>query len=213
MTVKEVFDLRKQGRIEEAYEAIRPMYAVHQGKYTTLCMFWTANDILKKRVKEQRHDEALKIFKALQRVLPNIDDHDGRAHSSMLYNALMLDREVKAFSMLDFVATLKVETLTEADWQSIATPAVAGTNGHPLPAVAQRLLTAAFHEIKEAPTIDNALKVVALLQEAMRRHPHNHDNLRHMATVYHIMGDHDKALAIERQLPTKPQKGGWQPRA
>lgn len=45
MTVKEVFDLRKQGKIEEAYEAIRPMYAVHQGKYTTLCMFWTASDI------------------------------------------------------------------------------------------------------------------------------------------------------------------------
>ena len=49
MTVKEIFDLRKQGKIEEAYEAIRPMYAVHQGKYTTLCMFWTASDILKKR--------------------------------------------------------------------------------------------------------------------------------------------------------------------
>ena len=31
MTVKEVFELRKQGKIEEAYEAIRPMYAVHKG--------------------------------------------------------------------------------------------------------------------------------------------------------------------------------------
>ena len=26
MTVKEVFELRKQGKIEETYEAIRPMY-------------------------------------------------------------------------------------------------------------------------------------------------------------------------------------------
>ena len=50
MTVKEVFELRKQGKIEEAYDAIRPMYAVHKGKYTTLCMFWTASDILKKRL-------------------------------------------------------------------------------------------------------------------------------------------------------------------
>lgn len=39
MTVKEIFELRKQGRIEEAYEAIRPMYAAHRGRYTTLCMF------------------------------------------------------------------------------------------------------------------------------------------------------------------------------
>ena len=52
MTVKDVFELRKQGKIEEAYEAIRPMYAVHKGKYTTLAMFWTASDILKKRLKE-----------------------------------------------------------------------------------------------------------------------------------------------------------------
>ena len=62
MTVKEVFELRKQGKIEEAYEAIRPMYAVHQGKYTTLCMFWTANDVLKKRIGERRLDEAEKIL-------------------------------------------------------------------------------------------------------------------------------------------------------
>ena len=46
-TVKDVFALRKQGKIEEAYDAIRPMYAVHKGKYTTLCMFWTAADVFK----------------------------------------------------------------------------------------------------------------------------------------------------------------------
>ena len=122
MTVKEVFDLRKQGKIEEAYEAIRPMYAVHQGKYTTLCMFWTASDILKKRIKEQRFDEAEKIFKALLRVLPNIEDRsaqsdaysskaslkkDGKARSSILYEAVTLDKEIKAFSMLDFLSQLQ----------------------------------------------------------------------------------------------------------
>ena len=62
MTVKEVFDLRKQGKIEEAYEAIRPMFAVHQGKYTTLCMFGTASDILKKRIKEQRFDDSIMVL-------------------------------------------------------------------------------------------------------------------------------------------------------
>ena len=29
MTVREIFDLRKQGHIEEAYEAIRARYAVY----------------------------------------------------------------------------------------------------------------------------------------------------------------------------------------
>ena len=42
ISVKDIFDMRKQGRIEEAYDAIRPMYAQHKGRYTTLCMFWTA---------------------------------------------------------------------------------------------------------------------------------------------------------------------------
>jgi hypothetical protein len=44
-TVKEIFALRKQGKIEEAYEAIRPIYREHKGKYTTLCMFWVAADV------------------------------------------------------------------------------------------------------------------------------------------------------------------------
>lgn len=200
MTVKEVFELRKQGKIEEAYEAIRPMYAVHQGKYTTLCMFWTASDILKKRIMEQRLDEAEKIFKALLRVIPNIEDKDGRALSSILYEAVTLDKEIKDFSMLDFVSQLKVERLSDEDWKTITAPAVDGTPSHPIPSVAQQLLTCAFHEIQEEPTVDNALKAMPLLQEAMRRYPRNKNCQRYMAVVYRIMGEKDKAVDIYQQL-------------
>ena len=73
MTVKEIFELRKQGRIEEAYEAIRPMYAAHRGRYTTLCMFWTAADVFKLRLDQGRTDEAAKILEALKRILPNVE--------------------------------------------------------------------------------------------------------------------------------------------
>ena len=176
MTVKEVFELRKQGKIEEAYETIRPMYAVHQGKYTTLCMFWTASDILKKRVKEQRLDEAEKIFKALLRILPNIDDHDGRARSSILHEAVLLDKEIKTFCVLDFVEQLKVKQLSDEDWKSI-TP--------------------------QEPTADNALKVMPLLEEAMRRRPRDKNNQRYMAVIYRIMGQREKAVDIYRQLLTR----------
>ena len=200
MTVKEIFDLRKQGKIEEAYEAIRPMYAVHQGKYTTLCMFWTASDILKKRIKEQRFDEAEKIFKALLRVLPNIEDKDGKARSSILYEAVTLDKEIKAFSMLDFLSQLQVEQLSDEDWKTITAPAVSGTPSHPIPSVAQQLLTCAFHEIQEDPTADNALKAMPLLQEAMHRYPRNKNCQRYMAVVYRIMGETEKAANIYQQL-------------
>ena len=74
MTVKEVFDLRKQGRIEEAYDAIRPMYAQHKGRYTTLCMFWTAADVFKLRLEQGRIDEAEKIYRALLRLQPRVEE-------------------------------------------------------------------------------------------------------------------------------------------
>ena len=74
MTVKDVFDLRRQGRIEEAYDAIRPIYAAHKGRYTTLCMFWTASDIFKKRLDEGRTDEAAKILEALKRMQPCVEE-------------------------------------------------------------------------------------------------------------------------------------------
>ena len=77
MTVKEIFDLRKQGRIEEAYEAIRPMYRVHKGYYTSLCMYHCAKDVFHLRIAEGRIDEASKIYQALERLVPFIDDRDG----------------------------------------------------------------------------------------------------------------------------------------
>ena len=227
MTVKEIFELRKQGRIEEAYEAIRPMYAVHQGKYTTLCMFWTANDVLKKRIGERRLDEAEKIFKALLRVLPNIDDKDGKALSSILHDAVMLDKESRSFCILDFVEQLKVERLSDEDWKAVVAPPVAGKPSHPIPSVAQQLLTCAFHELqyqrtyelknlkteqiygdfmsKKAPlshdeVLTSSLKVMPLLQEAMRRNPRDKHNHRYMAVVYTIMGEWEKAAGIYRQL-------------
>ena len=87
MTVRDIFELRKQGKIEEAYEAIRPMYAAHKGKYTSICMFWTASDIFKLRLEQGRTDEAALIFQALKHVLPYINDKDGKSMAFMQYAA------------------------------------------------------------------------------------------------------------------------------
>ena len=83
MTVKEIFDLRKQGRIEEAYEAIRPMYRVHKGRYTSLCMYLCARDVFNIRLAEGCIDEASKIYQALQRLVPFIGDKDGTVSKFM----------------------------------------------------------------------------------------------------------------------------------
>jgi len=176
------------------------MYAVHKGKYTTLCMFWTASDILKKRIKEHKYDEAEKIFKSLVRILPNIEDREGSAHRSIYYGALALDREKEDFSILCFVENMQTDQMSDALWQDIPTPPTSeSVSGH-IPSMAQQLLNRAFKEIKESPTVDNALKVMPLLQEAMRRQPHNKENHRHMATIYRIMGEEEKALSMEEGL-------------
>ena len=184
MEVRDVFELRRQGRIEEAYEAIRPMYAAHKGKYTTLCMFWTANDILKKRLLEERREEAVKIFKALLRVAPNIDDKDGRVHTALLFDALRLSEEVWGFRILDFLEQFGVEGLTEADW---STP--------PQPCLAQRLLDHAFAEIGKKPTVDNALKAMPLLTETLRRQPDSKQGRTYQDIVKGIIERAEKTLA------------------
>lgn len=92
MTVREVFELRRQGRIEEAYDAIRPLYANDKGPYTSSAMFWTATDILKKRLNEGRIDEAEKIFAALERMLPNVPDKEGMVEKSFKKSQELMKR-------------------------------------------------------------------------------------------------------------------------
>ena len=175
MEVKDIFEMRKQGLIEEAYEAIRPMYAVHKGKYTTLAMFWTASDMVKKRLSEKRVEEAQKIFEALLRVQPSIDDHDGKVHAAVVNNALRLGKEVEAFSMLKFIEQYGVEHLTEADWKPVKPeakePPSPGTRVFPLPSNALRMLTMAFHDLQRSPTPERALKAMPLLQEVIKSLP------------------------------------------
>ena len=86
MNVRDIFALRKQGKVEEAYEAIRPIYKEHKGRFTTLCMFWTACDVFKLRLEQKRVEEAEKIYRALERLIPSIeDDKDGNVKGFMHY--------------------------------------------------------------------------------------------------------------------------------
>ena len=93
MTVKEIFELRKEGKIEEAYNAILPMYKVHHGKYTSLAMFWCAVDmmnlLLVKAVDQSEASllalkEAEKIYLSLQRLAPKLYDESGACQQTVL---------------------------------------------------------------------------------------------------------------------------------
>lgn len=92
MTVQEVFELRRAGKVEEAYEAILPMYRVHHGKYTTLAMFWCAVDkmnLLLTRVAGADETslaalhEAERIFLSLERLYPKMYDDQGSCKQTL----------------------------------------------------------------------------------------------------------------------------------
>lgn len=92
MTVKEIFELRREGRVEEAYNAILPMYRIHHGKYTSLAMFWCAVDmmnILLNRVVDATDTsmaalaEAEKICLSLQRLAPKLYDESGACQKAV----------------------------------------------------------------------------------------------------------------------------------
>lgn len=93
MTVKDIFELRREGRVEEAYNAILPMYRVHHGKYTSLAMFWCAVDmmnlLLGKAIDRSEESlnalqEAEKIYLSLQRLAPKLYDESGACHQTVL---------------------------------------------------------------------------------------------------------------------------------
>ena len=83
MTAKDIFELRKQGRKAEAYEAARALYASDKSPYASLAMFWTAVDMLRLRVNEGHLDDAEKIFLALERLLPKVPDKDARVNDAL----------------------------------------------------------------------------------------------------------------------------------
>lgn len=83
MEVRDIFALRANGHIEEAYDLIREKYKTYHGHYTSLCMFWCASDMLQLRVEEGRIDEAKQILAALERMLPHMQD-DGVLGNQMV---------------------------------------------------------------------------------------------------------------------------------
>ena len=76
MEVRDIFALRKEGRIEEAYNLIRERYRNYHGYHTTLCMFWCASDMLQLYLERGNTDEALRILRALEHILPTMPDDE-----------------------------------------------------------------------------------------------------------------------------------------
>ena len=100
MTVNDIYELRNQGRREEAYEAARSMYATDKSQHVSVAMFWTAVDMLKMRASEDRMEEAGKIYMALERLLNNVNDANGWMHDTLKKCHKLIERGEKRTELL-----------------------------------------------------------------------------------------------------------------
>ncbi len=92
MTVNDIYELRRQGRTEEAYDAARRLYAGDKSPRASAAMFWTAVDVLKARVGESSLDEAHMILSALERMLPGVPDAKGWVSNAFRSCQQLLER-------------------------------------------------------------------------------------------------------------------------
>ena len=200
MDVKDVFELRRQGRTEDAYAAILPLYAAHKGHYTTIAMFWVGVDMMRLRYQQRRLEEAYKIFKSLMRLYPTMKDTDLKGQSAMMRAAIQVFEHNNSFSILDFITHWDITRLTDDDWK--------GTQheGFVTPSTGMRIVGKVFKEEAANPTVDMALRAAPILAEALKHSPYNRDNQRYKAIIYQIMGKKDKAINVYRHLISRSKK-------
>jgi len=222
-TIQSIFEMRKNGQFEEAYEAILPLYREHHGYYTTLCMFWTATDVMRLRIEAGRCAEAEQIFASLRGLYASLQDKDNTAAHTLTRLALLLATKEQdlaklamypdnsstgkslsweinptelTFSLLDYMTDFGTCTLRDEDWQANE------WNGHIVPSFAGRIISRVFHEVNELDdcNIDRLQMALDLVQLGLQRTPRNRHLLRYEANLTYRMGDNDRAIRLYRHL-------------
>lgn len=75
MTIDDVFALRRLGRVEEAYEAARGIYAIDKSPQASAAMYLSALDMQQLLLNDCQTAEAEKIGRALERLLTLTPEH------------------------------------------------------------------------------------------------------------------------------------------
>lgn len=78
----DIFELRKSGKFETAYNAARENFAHHRGHYTNLCMFWCALDFARYLMNNGRHAEMPNVLGQMVTAYHLIADHSGQASTA-----------------------------------------------------------------------------------------------------------------------------------
>lgn len=191
MEVKDIFNLRKEGKTAEAYQLISDRYAQHKGKYTTMCMFWCTDDMFKLAVGNGEWSKAKRFLYNMTLIYPATGETDERAVSCIVREAVEMDRHIEDFNLAYFMPYFCL--MGESDWLTTS------IDGHPVPSLGQQVVNHLLKSIdkRDAEYIEN---VAPLFQKAIQLAPNYKENLRHMAQMKVMLGKKDEAVEIYKRL-------------
>ncbi len=180
MTIKEIFELRKEGKTEEAYQAVLPMYKVHHGHYTTICMFWCAVDMAQLHINQGQRAEAVRILKSLCRLYPSLDDSTGAGRHTLMSLAIQVakyndykyttEKDIQVentFSFIDFAMWWDLSHLTEKDWWS------GQENEQKRSSRGQEIAMLIFQEAKDSKDKDKRNQALRFIKTALEQYPND----------------------------------------
>lgn len=195
MTVQDIFNLRKEGKTDEAWEAIQPMFAVHKGHYTSLAYFWLASDKLKTAVAAKDASAARRLLFSMTQAYPYIEDKDGRGCQAIIFGSLHMDDLTEQFNLAYFMPYFR--KLTKDDWYAQK------VDDHWVPSLGQRVVAHLFRKIEDRNNLDYVSSVVPMLRTSLLYHPKDLNNLRILARLYFIAKESEKGEEILRTIIAK----------
>lgn len=82
MSFSEVTELRKAGKLSEAYELAKRDLDIERSEWSLSAMFWVLRDLCKKYLDEGNQDAEMACFNALKSTLDEMDDYEGYAQKA-----------------------------------------------------------------------------------------------------------------------------------
>lgn len=192
MTVQDIFNLRKEGHIDEAWTEIQPLFAEHKGKHTTLAYFWTASDKLKQAAEAKDAEGARKLLFAMVTAYPYLDDRDLRATYAIVKASLRVDELVEQFNLAYFMPFFS--RLKDDDWKATK------VDDHWVPALGERIVAHLFRGIEDRQDPHYVEQVKPLLAKALTLNPNDKNNQRFLARLYLMEDNTPQAEKVLRRI-------------
>jgi tetratricopeptide (TPR) repeat protein len=220
MTFQEINNLRKQGKLEEAYRLAREaLQNAPDDLWLNRAMGWVLYDLIKRELQTVSDDEEDGIgadsassnlnFGRIQRYFAEyqrlqLPSDDTWIRSQMLRLAAKAQKAGWQ-GFLEFVEWWGLEHLTENDWQPYHTD-----DGRELPSLALSAFYGLGRALKSLDRQDSRVGwIYEWLQEAQRRYPNDQWLVRSSALALAKLGRLDEAREAMRQVLRKNSREWW----